>query len=87
MTRARKASASRSASTRLLALAAHLDHREFALDRRARHGHVDHAMHRHQPLELVLDLLDHHRRAGVTMVMRDRCFACSVSDTVSLSIL
>ena len=44
-------------------------------------------MDRHQPLELMLDLLDHHRRPEVTMVMRLRCASCSVSDTVSDSIL
>ena len=48
----------------VVALAAHLDHRELALDRRAGLGQVDHALHRHQPLELMADLLDHHRRAG-----------------------
>ncbi len=48
----------------VLALAAHLDHGELALEMRARDGHVDHAVHRHQPLELVLDLLDHHGRAA-----------------------
>src|SRR5678810_1160329 len=35
-----------------------------ALQRRPRGGQVDDTMHRHQPLELVLDLLDHHRRAA-----------------------
>ena len=27
-------------------------------------GHVDDAVHRHQAVELILDLLDHHRRAA-----------------------
>src|SRR5262249_42455976 len=45
----------------IVALAAYLHHSELALDRRTGHGHVDHPMHRHQPLELILDLLDHHR--------------------------
>ena len=48
----------------VLALAAHLDHGELALDRRPGDRHVDDAMHRHQAVELVLDLLDHHRRAA-----------------------
>src|SRR5262249_53873595 len=39
----------------VVALAAHLDHGELALDRRTGHRHVDHPMHRHQPLELILD--------------------------------
>src|SRR5262249_56066572 len=48
----------------VLALAAHLDHGELALDVRAGHRHVDHAMHRHEAIELVLDLLDHHGRTA-----------------------
>jgi len=48
----------------VVALAAHLDHGELALDRRPGERHVDHAVHRDQPIELVLDLLDHHRRAA-----------------------
>src|SRR5262245_40470249 len=42
----------------VVAGAAHFHHRELALDRRTRYRHIDHAMNRHQPLELVLDLLD-----------------------------
>src|SRR5215470_16988926 len=37
-----------------------LDHGELALDRLAADRHVHHAVHRHQALELILDLLDHH---------------------------
>ena len=38
----------------VLALAAHLDHRELALDRRRRGiGQIDDAVDRHQPLELM----------------------------------
>jgi len=48
----------------MLALAAHLDHGELALQRRAAAGQIDDAMHRHQPVELILDLLDHHRRTA-----------------------
>src|SRR5262249_47809725 len=48
----------------VIALAAHLDHGELALDVRPRHRHVDHAVHRHEPIELALDLLDHHGRAA-----------------------
>src|SRR4029450_12735231 len=48
----------------VLPLAAHLDHGEFALDVRSGYGHVDDAVHRHEPVELILDLLDHHRRAA-----------------------
>src|SRR3954462_5318024 len=42
----------------VLALAAHLDHGELALDVRPGDGHVNDAVPRHQPIELVLDLLD-----------------------------
>ena len=63
ITRARNASASRSASTRCVAGAAHLHHRELPLDRAAGQGHVDDAIDRDHAVELVLDLLDHHRRA------------------------
>src|ERR1035437_1985651 len=48
----------------VLALALDLDHGELALDRAASERHVHDAVHRHQAVELVLDLLDHHRRAG-----------------------
>src|SRR6185437_7614405 len=37
------------------------DHRKLALDRAAGERHVDHAVDRHHAVELVLDLLDHHR--------------------------
>src|SRR5262249_52796220 len=37
---------------------------EPALDGRPRHGHVDPPVHGHEPIELVLDLLDHHGRAA-----------------------
>ena len=46
-----------------IAAAAHLHHGEFPLDRAAGDRHVDDAIHRHHAVELVLDLLDHHRRA------------------------
>src|SRR6476661_4241753 len=42
----------------VLALALDLDHCELALDRIADRRHVYHVMHGHQPIELVLDLLD-----------------------------
>ena len=48
----------------VLAFAAHLDHGELALQRRTGRGQIDDAVHRHQPVELILDLLDHHRRAA-----------------------
>ncbi|MBS0524627.1 MAG: hypothetical protein JSS04_13445 [Proteobacteria bacterium] len=48
----------------LLAGAPDLHQRQFALDVRALHRQVVHLVHRHQPVELRLDLLDHHRRAG-----------------------
>ncbi len=41
-----------------------LHQRQFALDVRALDGEIAHAMDRHQPVELRLDLLDHHRRAA-----------------------
>ena len=44
----------------LLALPRHLDQRQLALDRPAGRREVGHRMHRHQPLELVLDLGEHH---------------------------
>ena len=47
-----------------LARAAHLDHGKLALDRWAGRRHIHHAVNRHEPIELVLDLLDHHRRAA-----------------------
>src|SRR5262249_19349668 len=47
----------------VLALALDLDHCEFAFDRIAGKRHVDNVMHGHKSVELVLDLLDHHRRA------------------------
>ena len=47
----------------VVAAAAHLHHREFPLDRAAGDRHVDDAIDRHHAVELVLDLLDHHRRA------------------------
>src|SRR5262245_2970338 len=48
----------------VLPLPFHLDHRELALDRVAGKGHIDNVMHRNEPVQLILDLLDHHRRAG-----------------------
>ena len=48
----------------LLAVAADLDQRQFALDMRAVDGEIAHPVHRHQPVELRLDLIDDHRRAG-----------------------
>ena len=56
MTSARKASASRSASTRFSPCAGDLDQRQLALERPALGGEVGDRMHRHQPLELMLDL-------------------------------
>jgi hypothetical protein len=50
-------------------------------------GQVHHALHLHQALELMADLLDHHRVPEVQIVMRERCFSCSVSETVRLSML
>src|SRR3954451_13767967 len=48
-----------------LAKAAHFHHRQFALDRaRAGQRHVDHLVDRDHAVELMLDLLDHQRRAG-----------------------
>ena len=64
ITRARKASASRSASTRCSPLPRTLTIASSRSIARPGHGHVDHAVDRHQALELVLDLLDHHRRAA-----------------------
>src|SRR5439155_26563115 len=46
----------------VVAAAAHFHHREFPLDGAAGDRHVDDAVHRHHAVELVLDLLDHHRR-------------------------
>ena len=60
MTWARKASARRNGLDPLLALAGDLDHGELALDRVALHRQVGDRVDRHQPLELMLDLLDHH---------------------------
>ena len=81
MTRARKASARRSGlgTPSPLALAPHPDHRQLALDRAPADGEIDDAVHRHQPLELMLDL----RRLAigvprVTMVISERCFWCLV---------
>jgi hypothetical protein len=49
----------------VLARAADLDHRKLTLDGAAgEQRHVDHAIDRHHAVELVLDLLDHHGRAG-----------------------
>src|SRR3954471_2461608 len=47
----------------MLALSANLDHCKLALDRAFRQRHVDDAIHRDHAVELMLDLLDHHRRA------------------------
>ncbi len=47
----------------LLAFAGNLDHGELALERIAHHRQVGDAMDRHQLFQLMLDLLDHHRRA------------------------
>src|SRR5437763_911591 len=47
----------------MVAATAQLDHRKLALDRTAGKRHVDHAVDRDHAVELVLDLLDHHRRA------------------------
>ena len=47
----------------LLAGALDLDQRQLALDVRTFQGEVVHLVHRHQPIELGLDLLDHHRRS------------------------
>ncbi len=62
-TRARKASASWSASLRLSPRAAHLHHRKLALERALRDGEVGDLVHRHEPFELMMDLLDRLRRA------------------------
>src|SRR5882757_7975186 len=48
----------------VLAGRAQFHHRQLALDRAPGQRHVDHAVHRNHAVELVLDLLDHHRRAG-----------------------
>src|SRR6266536_1144060 len=48
----------------VVAAAAHLDHGKLALDRASRQRHVDDAVDRDHAVELVLDLLDHHRCAG-----------------------
>ncbi len=58
-TRARKASARRSASARRCRCE-HLDQRHLAGDVRALAGEVGDAVDRHQAVELRLDLLDHH---------------------------
>ena len=69
----------------LFALAGDLDQRQLALQRIALDGQIAHAVHGNEPLELMLDLLDDSRACRcVTMVMRDRCFSCSVSVTVRL---
>src|SRR5476649_2328000 len=49
----------------VIALTAHFHHRKLALDMRPCHRHVDDAVNGHQPIELVLDLLDHHWRADL----------------------
>ncbi len=54
----------RNASTRLSPVLGNLHQRHFAFQRRAFDGEVGDAVHRHQALQLVLDLLDDHRRAG-----------------------
>src|SRR3984885_10347336 len=61
ITRARKASARGSDSTRWSA--APLPPPARRVDRAARQLYVDDAIDRHHGVELMLDLLDHHRRA------------------------
>ena len=63
MTEARKASAKRKRLDPLLALAGDLDQRKLPLDRVAEKREIGDGMDRDQPIELILDLLDHHRRA------------------------
>ena len=46
----------------LVALAGDLDQRQLALQRLAEHGEIDDAVHVDQPLQLGLDLGQHHRR-------------------------
>ena len=48
----------------LFAGADHFHQRQFAGDMRSVHGQVGDPVHRHQPVELRLDLLDHHAGAG-----------------------
>src|SRR5208282_1446597 len=65
----------------VIAGAAHLDHGEFALDRRARRRQVDDAVHRHQAVKLVLDLLEHHgRAAGHDGDAREMLFVLGLGD-------
>ena len=72
----------------MVALADDLDEAQLALDRLAGQRQVDDPVHRHEPLELALDLLDDCCSCPVvTMVMREICASCSVSVTVRLSML
>jgi hypothetical protein len=71
----------------VLAGAAQFHHRQFALDRAAGQRHVDDAVDRDHAVELVFDLLDHHRRARGDDGDARECFWLSVSETVRLSML
>ena len=72
----------------VIAGARDLDQRQLALDMRADRGQIGDLVHRHQPLELGDDLLDHARRAAeVTMVIRLTALSSVMSATVRLSIL
>ena len=62
-TLARNTSASAQRLDPVLAGARDLDQRQLALDVRAGLGQVDDLVHRHQPLELRADLVDHRGRA------------------------
>ena len=64
ITVARKASAKPKRLDPVLAVAGDLDQRQLALERPALRGEVGDRMDRHQALKLVLDLGQHHRRAG-----------------------
>ena len=77
----------RIASTRCSPVLDHLDQRHLARDVRAFTRQVGDAMHRHQTIELRLDLLDHHLGAGGDDVDARPSALASTGATVRLSML